>query len=278
MVEPAGEGKDPREDCEHGDIEYVDEDMAKALAHPLRVQILAELNKRVMSPSAFSECFDMKLQNVSYHFRALQKYGCIEEVETRPVRGAVEHFYRATKRVLFDGKAWEDMPPSIKAEISARAVSDFLEAIAAAMRAETFDSSDERVAVWLQQRLDEQGWGRCGRRPLGVDPQHGSHLQRVNPSPGRSRGTGWRDAGHLRPVPLRVAPTKARPTRGQGRRVRLPPLRRVPSCVDRRDLHRSLEAMLSGLRSDPPDAFAEDWQETMEEVKRLLGEVEAGGF
>lgn len=159
MDEPAGEGKNPREECEKGDIEYVDEDMAKALAHPLRVQILAELNKRVMSPSAFSECFDMKLQNVSYHFRALQKYGCIEEVETRPVRGAVEHFYRATKRVLFDGKAWEDLPPSIKAEISGRAVSDFLEAIAAAMRAGTFDSSDERVAVWLQRRLDDQGWG-----------------------------------------------------------------------------------------------------------------------
>ena len=57
--------------------------------------------------------------------------------------------------------------------------------------------------------------------------------------------------------------------------MRLPPLRRVPPCVDRRDLHRSLEAMLSGLRSDPPDAFAEDWEETREEVERLLAEVDS---
>jgi hypothetical protein len=60
--------------------------------------------------------------------------------------------------VLFDGAAWDDLPQSIKARASGQAVSDFLEAIAAAMNAETFDSSDERVAVWVQRRLDERGW------------------------------------------------------------------------------------------------------------------------
>lgn len=125
---------------------------------PLRVQIIAALNKRVMSPSGFARTYDEKLQNVSYHFRVLRDYGLIEEVGSRQVRGSTEHFYRATKRVLFDGKAWDDLPPSMKAEVSARAFTDFLEAVAAAMRGETFDSSDERVAVWMQRRLDEQGW------------------------------------------------------------------------------------------------------------------------
>jgi Helix-turn-helix domain len=161
MDEPAGNGEDKddsRDECEPGDVDYVNQNMARALAHPLRIQILAALNKRVMSPSGFAAEFDEKLQNVSYHFRALQKFGCIEEVETRPVRGALEHFYQATKRVLFDGKAWADLPPSIKAQASGQTVGDFLEAVAAAMLGETFDSSDERVAVWMQRRLDEQGW------------------------------------------------------------------------------------------------------------------------
>jgi DNA-binding transcriptional ArsR family regulator len=159
MGEPT-EDEDKGKCCggERGEIEYVDGDVAKAMAHPLRVQILAALNKGVMSPSGFSRRFEEKLQNVSYHFRVLQKSGLIEEVETRQVRGSTEHFYRAIKRVLFDGKAWEELPPSLKAEVSARAVSDFLEAVAAAMLGETFDSSDERVAVWLQRQLDEQGW------------------------------------------------------------------------------------------------------------------------
>jgi DNA-binding transcriptional ArsR family regulator len=158
MSESTGrEGKGER-CCKSGDIEYVDKDLAKVLAHPMRIQILAELNKRIMSPSGFSKRFDEKLQNVSYHFRILAKYDCIEEVETQPVRGAVEHFYGATKRVLFEGKAWDALPPSIKARASGQAVSDFLEAVAIAMNGETFDSSDERVAVWMQRRLDEQGW------------------------------------------------------------------------------------------------------------------------
>lgn len=153
-----------RESCQHrepGEVEYVDGDVAKAMAHPLRVQIVATLNKRTMSPSEFARCFDQKLQNTSYHFRTLQKYGCIEEVESRHVRGAVEHFYRATKRVLFDGKAWDDLPPSLKKRVSGRIFSDFLEAVAAAMAGETFDSRDERVNVWVQRRLDEQGWAEA---------------------------------------------------------------------------------------------------------------------
>jgi DNA-binding transcriptional ArsR family regulator len=145
-------------ETERGEIEYVDGDMAKAMAHPLRVQILAALNKRVMSASGFARTFDEKLQNTSYHFRILKEYGLIEEVGSRPVRGSTEHFYRAVKRVLFDGRAWDDLPPSVKAQVSGRILSDFLEAVAAAMAGETFDSSDERMAVWLQQRLDDQGW------------------------------------------------------------------------------------------------------------------------
>jgi hypothetical protein len=86
------------------------------------------------------------------------EYGLIEGVETRPVRGAVEHFYRAVKRVLFDGKAWDALPPSLKTRVSAQTFQDFLEAVAAAMEADTFDSSDERMAVWVQKPLDQQGW------------------------------------------------------------------------------------------------------------------------
>lgn len=155
------DGKDrgrSNEECERGDIEYVDGDVAKAMAHPLRVQIVALLNQRVMSATMISKQIDEPLQNVAYHMRELRKKGMIEEVSSRPVRGSTEHFYRATKRVLFDGKAWDDLPPSMKAKVSSRMFSDFLDVVAAAMRAETFDSSDDRVNVWLQGRLDEQGW------------------------------------------------------------------------------------------------------------------------
>lgn len=59
--------------------------------------------------------------------------------------------------------------------------------------------------------------------------------------------------------------------------MKLPPLSSVPACISHPDLHRSLEAMLAGLRSDPPDALLDELDETKAEVERLLREVEAKG-
>ncbi len=56
--------------------------------------------------------------------------------------------------------------------------------------------------------------------------------------------------------------------------MKVPPLSQVPPCIDRRDLHGGLEAMLAGLRCDPPVALLDELEETTEEVERLLVEVE----
>src|SRR4051794_40855026 len=134
MGKRSGEdGKKSGERCERGEIEYVDRDVARAMAHPLRVQIVAMLNQRVMSATMLAKQIDESLQNVAYHFRILREKGLIEEVDSRQVRGSTEHFYRATKRVLFDGSAWDDLPQSMKARVSGRMFSDFLEVVAAAM-------------------------------------------------------------------------------------------------------------------------------------------------
>lgn len=58
--------------------------------------------------------------------------------------------------------------------------------------------------------------------------------------------------------------------------MRLPRLKDLSPFVGHGDLHRGLEAMRAGLRSDPPDTLAEDWEETMAEVERLLVEIEDG--
>src|SRR6188768_242297 len=121
------DGRKRGKECERGEIEYVDGDVAKAMAHPLRIQIVAMLNQRVMSATMIAKELDEPLQNVAYHFRILREKGLIEEVDSRPVRGSTEHFYEPTKRVLFDGRAWDDLPPSMKAKVSSRMFSDFLE-------------------------------------------------------------------------------------------------------------------------------------------------------
>jgi DNA-binding transcriptional ArsR family regulator len=145
-------GKDP------SNSDYVDENMAKALAHPVRVLILAEVNKGMISPKMFADRHDLVLSNVSYHFRQLEKYECVEVVKEQKVRGAVEHLYKATRRALFDGKSWDDLPQSLKEEVSGDCFTNILNAVSEAMAMGTFDARNERFLVWNKQLLDEQGW------------------------------------------------------------------------------------------------------------------------
>jgi len=56
--------------------------------------------------------------------------------------------------------------------------------------------------------------------------------------------------------------------------MKLPALSEVPASIGRRDLHSGLEALLAGLRCDPPVALLNELEETTGEVERLLCEVE----
>ena len=79
------------------------ERLMKAMSHPLRAAILRVLNDRTASPAELARELDDHLHNVSYHTKRLEQLGCVELVKERHVRGAVEHFYRATTRFQAHG-------------------------------------------------------------------------------------------------------------------------------------------------------------------------------
>jgi DNA-binding transcriptional ArsR family regulator len=135
-----------------------DTKIAKAMSHPVRVKALAILNQRVASPSDIAEEIGLPIANVAYHVRALLQLGCIEEVETRPVRGALEHRYRATRRALVQPEEWASMPGSARHEMVATAVEQGLGEMARAMEAGVFAGDDPSFHVsYTPLQLDEQG-------------------------------------------------------------------------------------------------------------------------
>jgi DNA-binding transcriptional ArsR family regulator len=98
--------------------EIVDQQVIKALVHPIRAQALAILNERTASPNEIAKELGQGVGHVSYHINVLQKCECIELVDTAPRRGAVEHYYRATSRedrhlawtpMLVDEQGWADI-------------------------------------------------------------------------------------------------------------------------------------------------------------------------
>ena len=73
------------------------ERLARANTHPLRVSILETLNRdggRTLSPKRLSVELRAPLSTVNYHATELRKSGLVQVVDERPVRGAIEHFYR----------------------------------------------------------------------------------------------------------------------------------------------------------------------------------------
>lgn len=136
----------------------VDSRLAKALAHPLRVQLLAALNQGVASPNELAKKLDEPLTNVSYHVRMLHDLGTIELVETEPRRGALEHYYRAIVRPFFADREWKRLPRNARGSISDAVLQLIWDDTAEAIKTGLFDEREDRHLSRTVLALDEEGW------------------------------------------------------------------------------------------------------------------------
>lgn len=95
-----------------------------AMSHPLRANVLYVLTERTASPKEIADELGEPIPNVSHHAKRLVQLGCAELVDKRQVRGAIEHFYRATERSLVNTEEWDDLHPLIAEKL----VCDFMQA------------------------------------------------------------------------------------------------------------------------------------------------------
>lgn len=138
--------------------EGITQQLAKALAHPLRVRILTSLHKGVSSPNQLSQELGEPLGNVSYHVKTLLEYDCVELVKTEPRRGAVEHFYRATERTFFSDSEWEKIPASARKGIVGSVLETVGQDATDALIAGSIDARTDSHISRTPLTLDEQGW------------------------------------------------------------------------------------------------------------------------
>ena len=131
--------------------------LVKALAHPLRVQILSTLEDRIASPSDLATELDAPLGNVSYHVRTLADLGLVKLVKRRTRRGAVEHYYQARGRAQVTNRAWAQVPGVVKRSMVAVALEQAVDQAGAAAAAGGFDHEDSNLSR-ESVTLDEQGW------------------------------------------------------------------------------------------------------------------------
>ncbi len=138
--------------------EGITQQLAKALAHPLRIRILSSLHKGISSPNQLAQELGEPLGNVSYHVKTLLEYDCVELVKTEPRRGAVEHFYRATDRAFLSDSDWGKIPASARKGISGSILESIGQSATDALAEGTIEARKDSHLSDTPLVLDEAGW------------------------------------------------------------------------------------------------------------------------
>ncbi len=132
--------------------------LVQAVAHPIRLEVLRIFYYRIASPNEVAKELKASLGTIAYHVRVLKDFGCIEEISSRPVRGATEHFYRATVPPHFEDRDWAELPKKSREDVSTMALQGVIGEVVRACQEGTFDARKDRHLSWVPMEVDAQGW------------------------------------------------------------------------------------------------------------------------
>jgi DNA-binding transcriptional ArsR family regulator len=132
--------------------------LGATVAHPLRCRCLAILADRVASPAEIARELGLEVSNVGYHVTALAEAGLIEEVGQRPVRGAVEHFYRAVVRPITNSEEEAEFTLAERKSFARTTWSLITANATTALEAGTLVERSDHHLTRVPLRVDERGW------------------------------------------------------------------------------------------------------------------------
>jgi hypothetical protein len=111
-----------------------DPQLAKALSHPLRQQLLGAYLQRVASPSELAVEFGRPVNEVAYHTKRLAELGFIVLVRTERGPG-LKHFYEGAANVDLDDESWRQLPAGLQRNLALMTVKQVLDEATAAASA-----------------------------------------------------------------------------------------------------------------------------------------------
>jgi DNA-binding transcriptional ArsR family regulator len=132
--------------------------LAAAVAHPIRTRSLAILGERVASPAEIARELELDVSKVGYHVSALADAKLIEEVGSRPVRGAIEHFYKAVELPILTDEQEAELPMDERRSFAESILSLYVGNAAHGLDAGTLVGRADHHLTRFAFNLDETGW------------------------------------------------------------------------------------------------------------------------
>ncbi|HEY2717709.1 MAG TPA: helix-turn-helix domain-containing protein [Solirubrobacterales bacterium] len=133
--------------------------IGSVVAHPLRSRCLTRLAETTASPAELAIEFRKPLSDVSYHVATLLKAGAIELVGERPVRGSIQHFYRAIVLPSINTAENAALPLDERLEFARQGIQLVAADATVALDAKTFNQRPDAHNVRMPMVVDEEGWG-----------------------------------------------------------------------------------------------------------------------
>lgn len=135
-------------------------EMARVLSHPVRFQILIDMNTpmRRLSAKQWADEQAEPLNNVGYHFRELERAGCIKLYKTVKKRGAEERIYEPVKRAMAWHAEWANLGPVVRQLVASSAFGPLVLKVGNSIDGGTFDARPESHLSWDTQYVDQEGW------------------------------------------------------------------------------------------------------------------------
>ncbi|MGO9901466.1 MAG: helix-turn-helix domain-containing protein [Solirubrobacteraceae bacterium] len=143
-------------------ISISDPRWVRAIAHPLRLRLLAMLDEEPSSPVVLAGKLRQSLGTVSYHVRTLYDLGLLDLVSTRQRRGATEHIYKARTHPRFTDEAWEELGTVPKQRMISAVLNQIHDYASRSAAAGGFDRADAQFSR-KSLKLDQEGWSELAQ-------------------------------------------------------------------------------------------------------------------
>jgi DNA-binding transcriptional ArsR family regulator len=136
--------------------EHADATVMKALAHPIRLAIMAEAARRPVSAKEMGDVLGEPLPKISYHVRCLADAKLLKAVRRTRRRGAIETHYRAVATVEISNSTFDRLSPELRSAFAEAMLIGLSHDLTAAVRAGAHEEHDHLFGR-LNFRVDAAG-------------------------------------------------------------------------------------------------------------------------
>lgn len=135
----------------------IEEVVAYAVGHRIRVHILIVLNEGTFTPGQIAHIIDEPLNNVSNHIRELLDAGSIELARTEKVRNTNQHYYRAVEIPFYSDEEMAAMTPEQRQVTYGLVIQSMMAEVMAGLWAGKLPSDPRVWLAWNWFNVDKEG-------------------------------------------------------------------------------------------------------------------------